>query len=281
MLESIFKPLKAEKKPWELFFYGLLIASFSLFLSYWVFKEGADLVMLFFIVFACVPLMYHSIRLEEKKTVEYEEQETLLKEHSRLIAFFTFLFLGILTAFVIWYVFLPTPISSVVFDQQTSTLTHINSKVLGDSIGSSQFVKFITNNFKVLTFCIMFSFFFGTGAIFILVWNASVIAVAIGVLIKTNLAKYALAAGFTKIAAYLHSFSFAYGRYLLHGLPEMIAYMVAGLAGGIISAAVINKDFRTRRFEKIMLDVSHLLLLAILILVIAALMEAYLTPALF
>jgi uncharacterized membrane protein SpoIIM required for sporulation len=61
----------------------------------------------------------------------------------------------------------------------------------------------------------------------------------------------------------------------------MLAYMVAGLAGGIISAAVINKDFKTDNFQKIILDASSLLMIAIGILFLAAVVEAYMTPALF
>ena len=36
------------------------------------------------------------------------------------------------------------------------------------------------NNMGVLFLCIIFSFLYGAGAIFILTWNASVIAAAIG-----------------------------------------------------------------------------------------------------
>ncbi len=38
-----------------------------------------------------------------------------------------------------------------------------------------------------MIFCLLFAFLYGVGAIFILVWNASVLGAAIGVFAKTQL----------------------------------------------------------------------------------------------
>jgi len=67
VLESLIKPIIAVKRPWELFFYGMFIASIGLFLGYWIFRDKADLVMIFLTTFACMPLMFHAIRHEEKE----------------------------------------------------------------------------------------------------------------------------------------------------------------------------------------------------------------------
>ena len=69
-------------------------------------------------------------------------------------------------------------------------------------------------------------------------------------------------------------------RYTIHGLPEILAYFVAALAGGIISIAIINQEFSSRKFEHILLDSADLLMLAIAILFVAALLEVFITPAL-
>ena len=53
------------------------------------------------------------------------------------------------------------------------------------------------------------------------------------------------------------------------------------LAGGIISVAVINHDLAGKNFKRIMNDSLILTVLAVLVLFIAALLEVYLTPALF
>ena len=121
---------------------------------------------------------------------------------------------------------------------------------------------------------------YGAGAIFILTWNASVIATAIGNFIRSNIASYASQAGF-RAASYFQIVSLALLRYLLHGIPEILAYIIAGLAGGIISVAVINARFGTRKFERVILDSSDLILLSVLLLILATLIEVYITPIFF
>jgi len=119
------------------------------------------------------------------------------------------------------------------------------------------------------------------GAIFILTWNASVIGTAMGNFIRSNLAYYSNLVGFEKVTQYFQIISIGLLKYIIHGLPEILAYFVAGLAGGIISVAVIRHDFGTRKFEHILLDSADLLLLSIFILFLAGLLEVYVTPAIF
>jgi len=68
---------------------------------------------------------------------------------------------------------------------------------------------------------------------------------------------------------------------MIHGIPEIGAYFVGALAGGIISVAVIRRDLRGERMWRILQDSLLLVVIAIIILVVAALMEVYLTPILF
>jgi len=70
-------------------------------------------------------------------------------------------------------------------------------------------------------------------------------------------------------------------RYMIHGIPEIGAYFVGALAGGIVSVSVIRKDLRGEGLWKILQDALFLIIIAIVILVIAALMEVYLTPIFF
>lgn len=280
VLESLIKPLKAEKRPWEMFFYGILITSFSLFLSYWIFSEKADMIMIFLTVLACVPVMYHAVNIEERKDLMFNSQPSMLRAHAKMLTFFVFLFIGITTAMAIWYVVLPSNMSQILFNQQILTISRINSPATAQATGAFFFSKIFFNNIKVLTFCLIFSFFYGAGAIFILTWNASVVAAAIGNLIKVSVAKYGVT-GMGTVAVYAQASAFSFARYFIHGIPEMLAYMVGGLAGGIISVALVQHDFRTQRFEKILLDSSNLLLIAIVIVFVAAIIEAFITPALF
>jgi len=68
---------------------------------------------------------------------------------------------------------------------------------------------------------------------------------------------------------------------MIHGIPEIGAYFVGALAGGIVSVAVIRKDLRGEGTWNILQDALLLIIIAIGVLFIAALMEVYLTPILF
>ena len=105
VLESLMRPSTATRHPFEMFFYGILVSSVAM--GYWVFPEELDLMLVFFTVMACIPIMFHVIRNEEKKDEIIDDERTLLREHGRVISFFLFLFLGITLTFVAWYIFLP------------------------------------------------------------------------------------------------------------------------------------------------------------------------------
>lgn len=280
VLESLLNPLKAEKKPWEMLFIGFIYSSVALFLSLWIFEAQASLIAVFLCVLAAVPIMYRTIKLEERKDLIMTGERTLLKEHAKALSFFVFLFIGITLSFAMWYIFLPKDMVDNVFSVQAQTITQINAAASSQGAGQT-FVKILLNNVRVLSFCILFSFLYGSGAIFILTWNASVIAAAIGIFIRNNLSRVAMEIGFNKIAAYFAVFSQGVGKYLFHGIPEIIAYFIAAMAGGIIGIAIIRKDFRTAKFENVLLDVSDLLLISLAVLFVAAAIEVFVTPIIF
>jgi uncharacterized membrane protein SpoIIM required for sporulation len=281
VLESLISSFSAEKHPWEMFFIGLLYSSVAIFISLQIFENMAGLVSVFLTVMAAIPIVYSTIKLEEKKDALGYGEMTLLKEHSKALASFMFLFLGMTIAFTLWYIFLPVDMVHNLFSVQIDTIKSINSNVTGALMSNEFFVKVLSNNLRVLVFCILFSFFYGAGAIFILTWNASVISVAMGSFFRNNISLYAGAIGMQKLAGYFHIFSISIFRYMVHGIPEILAYFIGGLAGGIISVAVIRHDLRDKSFRKIVFDSTSLVAISVVFLVIAALCEAYVTPQLF
>ncbi len=293
VLESIINPLKAEKKPVTMFFIGAIYSSVALFLGLWIFRDYASLVIIFLTVLACTPLMYNTIRIEEKKDMEIEAESTILKEHGRALLFFMMLFCGVTISFTFWYTILPflhsifpslipADIISSAFSVQLNTIMEMNGGVTG--YVNSDFAVFsgiFLNNVKVLIFCIIFAFLYGFGAIFILVWNASVIAVAMGEFFRNKIAVITASIGGVGITSYVSISLYTLLRYTPHGLLEILAYFVAGLAGGIISIAIIRHDFRTNKFEKIIFDAANLIMISFLIIFVAALVETFITPLFF
>lgn len=282
VVESLLFPLKAEKKPWEMFFLGFLYTSVGIFLSLWIFRSEASMIMVFMITMAALPIFYNTMKLEESKDMIMDNETAILKEHNKAISFFIYMFIGIAVACALWYSLLPTPTINQLFDKQVGTIQAINNQVSGNVVHNLNiFWKIFFNNFKVLAFSILFAFIYGAGAIFILAWNATVIGAAIGNFIRSNISNYTSSLGLLEAGNYFHVVSLGLLKYSLHGIPEIAAYFYGGLAGGILSVALIRKHFKTKKFSMIMTDFSELVLIAIGFLVAAAFLEVYVTPVLF
>ncbi len=286
VLESLTSPKRAEKSPWDLLFIGALYAAVALFLSVWVFREEASLVMVLLTVMVSIPLIFNTMKYEEKKDHFLVQEKSLLKEHSKALSFFMFLFVGFVLAFSLAYILLPHELVQDVFDSQLRTIQNINSRAIDDVSGATiggfgLLLQILANNLKVMLFAFFFSFFYGAGAIFILTWNASVISAAIGTFFRNNIAEVANGLGLSSLAGYFQVYSLSLLRYFIHGLPEILGYFIGGLAGGLISVAVIKHDFGTFLFRRVLRDSFDLVLLAVVVLTIAAFMEVYVTPLFF
>ncbi len=283
VIESFINPEKAEQRPWNLFFIGFLYATAATFLSLWIFKQYSSIVMVTLTVVATVPLMYKTMKHEEKVDTELDEESKILRHHSKALSFLLFMFIGFLVAFTLWFIVLPADLIQILFKSQLETISTINTKVSGNAVEqlTNIFSIIFLNNIKVLMFCIFFAFFYGAGAIFILTWNATVISAATGTFIKDKLAAYMAAIGNVNAFNYFNVFSLGLLRYAIHGIPEIAAYFIGGIAGGIISVAMINHDIESDKFKNIMLDALDLTMLAVLVLFIAAILEVFVTPIFF
>jgi uncharacterized membrane protein SpoIIM required for sporulation len=281
VLEDLMNPFKAERNPKMMLLYGFLYSTISIFLSMWIFNQYSSLVMVFLTTLVCVPLMYSTTKVEEQKDESIAEEKILLKEHWKALSFFVFMFIGIVFSCALWYTVLPAPTAQNLFSVQTKTIVEINSGVTGFATQLDSFFRIFLNNMKVLFFCILFAFVFGVGAIFILAWNASVIGAAIGNFIRTNLSHYSSVVGFGKIAGYTKVVSLGLFRYSIHGIPEILAYFTAGLAASIISIVMLRSSLDFEKFKHVLLDSTDLLIISVMLVVIAAFLEVFVTPLIF
>jgi len=285
MLELIINPKRAERRPWEMFIIGLVYASLSILLVNWIFAQDvvlakySGILIITFCVMFSMPFMYYAIKMEEEKGVKIEGAFKLLKEHNKTLFGFLWLFLGFIVAFSFFYIVMPSENN---FRAQIETYCMINRpanfnecveqygiKTTGRTTGfltsKERLIAIFTNNIYVLMFTLIFSLIFGAGAIFILAWNASVIAAAVGIFSKADITSMPL----------------GIVRYMIHGLPEIAAYFIGAMAGGIISIAVIRHDVRSDKFWTVLQDSLNLIILAVIVLFVAALIEVFITPAFF
>ncbi len=278
VLESLLNPFVLKQKPWEMFFAGFIHSIIAIALAYAVFPTDAGLMMVFLIVLGSLPTLYVTIKNEEKIDLKYKKEWRILKEHTKVITFLIFLFLGITLALVLAYVFLPVGVVDTLFSVQHQAVEEVNVYVTGNITKFDIFSKILINNTRVLFFCIIFSLLYGTGAIFILTWNASTVAAAMGQLFKAKIAETASYVGLTSIAGYFGAATFSFFRYMTHGFFEIAAYFVAGLAGSILSVALIKYSLKQ---EKAIVDSIYLMLISFGILIVAGVVEVYITPRIF
>lgn len=285
MFEMIINPKSAEKRPWKMFFIGLIYASLSVLLVHWLFsgdtvlREYSGMIVVTFSVMFSLPFMYYMIKIEEEEDEHVEGFFAVWKVHSDAIYAFMWLFLGFVVAFSTLYIVLEDP---MLFNAQIETYCMINSPgnidnciqrydfnqqsfTTGSATKEMRFLSILENNIYVMIFTLVFSLIFGAGAIFILAWNASVIAAAIGVFTQYEWREIPM----------------GLARYMIHGFPEIAAYFITALAGGIFGVGIIKNGIRNEKFFRIAENTIILLFIAMIVLVIAAGIEVYFTPLLF
>lgn len=287
VLEFIFGSKEVRKHPVFLLFQSILLSSVSLWVASAVFPSSASVAAIAFLTIGLVPLLEKILIDEEEEEEEHPGSAvSFLARHSDIIAIYSWFFVGLIISYSFWFYALPetdgqtclgefcfsTPSKEKIFAEQTGTLTSIRGAfslstqaTRSDCFGSEKSVgkctEFIfANNAVVLGLAILFCFLYGAGAIFLLAWNASVIGVLLG-----------------QKAIELQGYHMGLGAgigLLPHGVPEIVAYFIGAIAGGIISAAIIRGKFRTKAFEQVAKDAILLIVAAYVLLFVAALVEA-------
>ncbi len=271
MFESLLGFKDFDKRPERMllwmFVWAVVITSIAIFIASQVsvrFSLGGtmfDTSGLFSVIFIIIPSAYYFTvmikreeRVEEKDIEEFHKKSFWDKHMIHLLLFLVFFF-GVTLAFSVWHFFLDPGF----FQVQEVVIDKIQG--LSGALTKGNFLDFqriLGNNLQVTMFAFMFSLFFGAGAVFILVWNASILGVAIA-----------------KISETVWHIPGAGSMFLAHGVIEIGAYIIAGLAGSIISAAVIRKN-RSAVLKVILFDSIKLLVLAIILVVAGAFIEVYL-----
>ncbi len=254
---------KIKKDPLHFFLLVFLTTSFSLLISYYVLPEESSILFVFFIVVSFVSTFRKMILLEEE-VLEYDARKSFTKKlkdtfvrNSFIISAYFQLFFGVAVTITFWFLILPENVVVDLFSKQIETIRYVS----GHMVVREDVISIFINNFKVLLVAFLLSFVFGTGALFITSWNASVVGVFIG-----NMGREVLQKGGIAV---LSSVTMGYSSILLHGIPEVLAYFIGGISGGILSIGIFRKKYTKEIIE----DSLFFLFLSIFLLLIAALIE--------
>jgi len=276
MLESILNPRKAANNLLEIFLVSSLFTTVSILTSYLIFSDCSSIVFCFFVTLLFGPFFQRLFAHEETKeelAIKHRINENLFRRHEQVIKIYSAFFIGMIITLSIYAVFLPDNIKSVVFKRQYEEIERISQLVSGrffeienirfDSIDTRK--QMITekietakiifkNNSVVLILSFLLSLIFGTGALLILSWNASVIAAYVSSYVFALTRR-----GMDILTAYALGLPSALLAITLHGIPEILGYFFAGLAGGILSVGLIREKFGSR--EMFIITGDSLLLL--------------------
>jgi len=256
VLEKIESVREAVRNPWQMFLIGGMISVVCLFISFIVFPQSVGLFTTFLITFALTPFMVDLIRHEEVMTEEEiakRKNMNLFNRHRGILLVYIAMFAGMVLSLSIIFLMLPQNIVGKMFEDQINEINFIRGSI---AFGGT-FEKIFFNNIGVLFLAFLFSFLFGSGAIFILAWNASVLATAIGITAKS--------------IGGIKGLPIAILTFFPHGSLEILAYFIGGVAGGIVSAAITRR--KSKWFHVILVDSATLMITAIVLLFIAAMIE--------
>ncbi len=264
MIELLISPKRARREPWELVLLSAFFVSLAVVVNLTIPSLTGGVVT--FAMIPAIPLIWTLLIREEKD----DEKMAMLKTrsfryHVPIIEVFAFFFLGATIAYMAWYAALATinPDSAeALFSAQLKEIKVIGlsaNEVSGNIIRPAFALRVLEHNLTVLAFMFIFTLVYGIGSVYLLLWNASIIGVFVGMKL-TQLG----------VPGMLHSVL----SILPHGMLEVTAYFLASIAGGILSFALMHEHHKREEFKFILTDVALITIAAVAALVIAAVLES-------
>ncbi|HII71448.1 TPA: stage II sporulation protein M [Candidatus Woesearchaeota archaeon] len=275
VLEDLFRPEWIARRPYISFFFGFIF-SFAGFLVAWLFfRTTMSVSMVFLTTLLLTPTLIVLIKREEVIEGKYGARH-FLTNHKAIFETYIFAFLGVFVAYVILgLASYGTDLYSQMFDFQLRFLkfqgvdsSSLDAFMASDGYGLSHFLSLLTHNLLVLIVCFVLALVYGASAIFLIILNGSVFANFIVFMIK-RLGTDSL-----------HGLQ-AFGFFLIHLIPEVSGFLVAAIAGGVVSKAVMMEKRSSQRFRNVFKDAFILVLIAVGLIILGALLETFVSSALF
>ncbi|MFH1276707.1 MAG: stage II sporulation protein M [Candidatus Woesearchaeota archaeon] len=266
VLEQVISTNWLRRRPLYAVFLGLCYTFIGAITGHLFFQDKFSVSLLFLVTLLLVPSLMNLLSFEEERE-RSEGLKRFFQNHKSVFEIYLFISIGIFIGYiaVIWVLGVSgIELSSTVGEQM---------KVLGGEITIDQIKNFETNSFLhsinlfvnnlgVAVIFFILSFFYGAGAIFLMVWNASIFATFVTLTIKN------ISRGVSNSFALLGAFS-------IYIIPEIAGFLLAAIAGGVISKAVIVEEFMSNSFRNVVKDAFILLLYSFALLLMAAFLEAY------
>ncbi len=274
VLEHIFPEDWLERKGIYAFLLGIVYSAASLAAASRLFPGDPALAALAFTSMLLLPELYKIFSIEERQ--ESLEQRVSMKglwrDDIEIVRIYFFLFLGIMVVYSIGTLFLPELWTNTLFREQLEIRlgqgfagSATAGSATGEIFSSGLFFSILANNFLVLMACFFLAFLAGDGAIFLVIWNASVWGTIFGLTAKN-------AAAFAGKHP-LYFFGLIMMIVFPHMIIEAISYFLAAISGSVISKDVLLEQLASERFFEVFGFNLYLLLFGLLFLLLGAIVE--------
>ena len=266
VLESLFSAKLVEQKPLYMLVASFLVTLASIFISNYIFPDFAGWTIPLLVSVTMSPLIFRIFRYEEeieREVAENRIKEGFMQRHGETILLFSLFFLGNFLAIFITAMLMPVAYIQSTFSQQIDAIKAISSLTVyatAYAVISEKLSAIVLNNIKVMVITFLLSFILGTGALIILSWNASILAIYLSSFLKQGL---------------IGEFAARTLGILPHAPIEFLAYFLAGIAGGILSVGVIREKIMSREFKFVLKDSIILFALSIIAVLFGGFIEVY------
>ncbi|NQU97976.1 hypothetical protein HQ533_00775 [Candidatus Woesearchaeota archaeon] len=296
VVEKIFKASWIEKRPIYSFYLGVFFTLVAFLTSLLLFRSASvshmiGISTILFTLVLTLPGIGRLFDIEER--IEVKENWSFFKEHEEIFDFFIYYFLGVFLTFFIIALFLP----GMVFSQQTlfgtapaqgeiikatdlpdemlpkPPVPDLNVQEQGFKLLNSQVWSIFFNNFYIILLCFILSILYGSGALFLIVLNASIWASRLAEVVKMKIP-----------GSIIHSTPYIacnLGVMAFHMIPEVGSYILAAIGGGVLSKAFTKEEFLSKNFLKVFKDSVILTVSSIILVFLAAIIEVHGSARLF
>ena len=241
VLEHLFPEDWLERKLRYAFILAVVYSTVAIIVARLLFAANSGIVSVVFASLLLMPYMEKLLEKEERK--ELKERSFKLHrffvDNREAIKVYAVLFLGIYLTYTLYSFLLPQlglPVSSV-FREQLA----LESNLRGGAFAGQTFLTIFLNNWWVLLACFLVALIAGDGALFFIAWNAS---------------SWGTIFGFRALEAALYGGAYSAWTNLAvillvtapHVLLEAGAYILAAIAGGVLSDDIVSKRSAMARF---------------------------------
>ncbi|MFT4310365.1 MAG: stage II sporulation protein M [Candidatus Woesearchaeota archaeon] len=283
VLEQLFHLHWIEKHE-NAFLLGLIFTFVGYLSAKLIFGASIDLMSIAFVSLLLLPSLNKLLSMEELAEIREKKFSfiQLCKDHKDLLKVYTFLFLGIFMGFAFIGLFTPQDAMFREFSTQFTTagiqpgyqynpdINKWETFALQDFDPTKErfqqsFKRIVGNNLIVFIACILLSIAYGAGAILFLTWNASVWGIVFVYFVKVA----SVSVGQNPFIYFWVLFI----PFLPHMILEGISYILAAIAGGVVSKALIKEKLFTPQFNHVITDALIIMIIGLLVVILAGYIE--------